>query len=161
MRLATLIHHDLRTQYRYGIVVALIVATGAYALGLRLLGPIMTAELAAFILYTESSVLGFFLLGGLTLLEANEGGRTALGMTPVRSITYVLAKVLSLSLLCVAAGYLIALLGGLTLNPSLFLVIAVSSVFYTALGLAFSVRFSTITGYLFGGGAVLTLLILP
>lgn len=161
MKIIYLLRYDFVAQWRYGISVALLAATVAYAAVIASLSTVMTDKLAAFVLYTEPSVLGFFLIGALSLIERREGSQVALAVTPVHSVDYVISKVVSLSLLATFSAAIIAVIANFELNIALLIAAFVTAATYTAFGLVISFKFESVAGYLFGGGFFLTMAIAP
>ena len=161
-RLATLVAHETRLQYRYGIygAYAFVVAfyLAALAFGAGLLPPVFIA----FVVYSDPAVLGFFFLGALMMLEKAEGVRFALSVSPVSASDYFWAKAAPLALLGIAAvAVMTPLFHGAINWPLLLVAVLVTSLTYIGIGVPIALRFHTVTGYLIGSIGVLLPVILP
>lgn len=160
--ITTLIVHDARLQFRYGIYAAYGVVLGLYVGLLLTFGPLVPAWALALLIYTDPAALGFFFLGALMMLERAEGVRMALSVTPVGATAYAAAKVATLTTMALLASVTIAAAhpGGSNL-ALLFLTVALTSVQYIGIGIPIALHFRTVSGYLLGSAAFLTPLIAP
>lgn len=151
---------DVRLQVRYGFYTVYAVLTVAYVLGLALVPPAFRERTLALLVLTDPSVLGFYFVSALVLVEKREGTLDALAVSPLGVRGYLLAKLCSLSALAVAASVTLALLAhprGVDL-PLLVGGVALTSAFFVSVGLVAVSRFDTIEDYFFsalGYGAVM------
>lgn len=161
-RVATLIVHDARLQWRYGIYAAYAVVLLMYGAIITSAGDQVPAWVAATIVFTDPAALGFFFLGALMMLERSEGVRAALTVAPIAAADYLGAKAATLTAMAlVASAVLSALLHG-SRNPALLLVaVALTSLQYVGIGVPIALRFRTVSGYLVGSAGFLTPLIAP
>lgn len=161
-RLATLLAHDARLQFRYGVYAAYAVVVLFYAAVFYLGGAIMPRWLLALVIATDPSVVGFFFLGGLMLLEKAEAARMALAMAPVTAGEYLIAKTATLTAVALVAVVILGLLvpGGVDWPVYLIATVA-ASVQFVGLGALFALRFRTVTGYLIGSAGLMLPIILP
>lgn len=105
----------------------------------------------------------FYFVAGLVLLEKAEGTLTSLVVTPLRAEEYLVARVLSLSLLAALESLLIVvLIYGFHFNP-LPLVVGMLLLggFYTLAGFVAIVRYDSINAYVIPSGFVVLVLLLP
>jgi fluoroquinolone transport system permease protein len=161
-RLAVLSRHDVRLQWRYGILLAYVVVTAFYA---ALLGwglPHLPSWTLALIVFTDPAAISFFFLGALMMLERAEGVRNALSTTPLLPGEYLFAKGTTLTALAVAACGILSLFASPGGNlPLLLITVALTSVQYLGIGVPIALRFRTVSGYLVGSTAFLIPLIAP
>ncbi|MBV7380442.1 hypothetical protein [Maritimibacter dapengensis] len=158
----SLLGHDARLQFRYGIYYAYAFVVGFYVVTIWSLGAALPGWFVGLLIYTDPAVVGFFFLGALMMLEKSEGVRAALGITPMTASDYFWAKTVTLSTLSVVAvlAMSVALHKGanlLVLLPTVFL----TSVFYLGIGVQVTRLFSTVTSYLMGSMLVLLPIVLP
>ncbi|WP_417584204.1 hypothetical protein [Pelagibacterium sp.] len=154
--LATLLAHDLRLQYRYGIHAAYGAVVALYAAILVLAGPYIPDWFVGLLIYSDPSALGFFFLGGLMLLEKGEGVRSALAIAPVSARTYLLAKTITLTTLALAAVIVLALARAHPTDWAILIsTVALTSVFYVGIGIPIALRFKTVNAYLLGSALLL------
>jgi fluoroquinolone transport system permease protein len=160
--LATLLRHDLRLQYRYGIYVAYGVVVALYTLALVALGPSVPDWVVALIVFSDPSALGFFFLGGLMLLEKGEGVRAALAVSPASARAYLLAKAATLTGLALLAVVVLGVAKSGSVRWELLLpTVVLTSAFYIGIGAGFALRFRTVNGYMLGSAALLLPIIAP
>lgn len=130
-RLATLIAHDARLQFRYGIYFAYAFVIGFYVLALTYGGPYLPSWVPALIIFTDPSVLGFFFLGALMMLEKAENTRNALAMTPISAGNYFWAKTATLTTMALGAvAVLTPFLHQGTNTPMLLAIVALTSIMF-------------------------------
>jgi fluoroquinolone transport system permease protein len=160
--LVTLVAHEARLQYRYGIYVAYAFVVAFYVFVLVWGGAFLPPAFIAFIIYSDPAVLGFFFLGALMMLEKAEGVRAALSVTPMAAGDYFIAKVLPLTLLGLMAAALMAVLVHGTVDwPVLVGAIVLTSLTYLGVGVPVALTFRTVTSYLIGSSGLLMPIVLP
>lgn len=162
------LRRDLRLQWRQGFWLAYALVCLAYVLVLQLFasdpaGLGLRGLLTKLVLFSDPSVLGFFFIGGLMLLERSEGTLDGGFASPLRVQEWMLAKLGSLTLLAVFSSFAIALpLCGSSVRP-LWLLAAIipTSTCFVLVGIVAGTRFSTVNRYLLGGGLLSMPLLLP
>ncbi len=161
-RIAALLVHDVRLQYRYGIYAAYAVVVALYAALLVSAGPSLPAWVAPLLIFIDPAGVGFIFLGALMLLERSEGVRPALAASPVGATDYLVSKLVTLTGMALVASLVLMAVGHGPANAPLVLAtVALTSVMYVAIGVLFARRFATVNAYLIGAGALLTPLIVP
>lgn len=161
-RLATLIVHDARLQYRYGIYLAYAFVIALYVGILVSAGPWLPAWGPALIIFTDPAALGFFFLGALMMLEKSERVRTALAVAPLSAADYYLAKLVTLTGLVLVACAILVLFLHQGADPALLLLtVALTSIQYVGIGVPIAMTFRTVNGYLIGSAGFLTPVIAP
>jgi fluoroquinolone transport system permease protein len=160
--LATLIRHDARLQFRYGIYAAYAVVVALYVAALASLGSRLPPAATAFIIFSDPAALGFFFLGGLVMLERSEGVRAPLAVTPMTVSDYLGAKILTLTGVALVACVALYLAGQHSGDlPLLLATVALTSILYVGLGVPVALGFRTVSGYLMGSVAFLTPVVAP
>lgn len=161
-RLATLIVHDMRLQYRYGIYLAYAFVIALYVGILVSVGPWLPAWGPALIIFTDPAALGFFFLGALMMLEKSERVRTALAVAPLSAADYYLAKLVTLTGLALVSCAILMLFLHQSADPALLLLtVALTSIQYVGIGVPIALTFRTVNGYLIGSAGFLTPVIAP
>lgn len=161
-RLAALVGHDIRLQYRYGIYAAYGFVVVVYAAVLVAVGPSLPAWVAPALIYIDPAGVGFIFLGALMLLERSEGVRRALAASPLGAAHYLAAKLVTLTGMALIASAVLMVLSHRPADAPLLLVtVALTSLMYVGIGVLCARRFATVNGYLVGAGALLTPLIAP
>ena len=157
-----LVRHDLRLQYRYGILAAYAFVVGFYVLILLLGRHYLPDWAIALVIYTDPAAVGFFFLGALMLLERVEGARVALAASPATSRQYLLGKLVTLTGLALAAA--LALLAVHARAPEPLLLLAatgLTSVAFIGIGVPIALHFATVNAYLMGSSVLLMPIIAP
>ncbi|HEV7275122.1 MAG TPA: hypothetical protein VGN80_02435 [Devosiaceae bacterium] len=161
-RLQTLLVHDARLQFRYGIYAAYGVVVVFYVAVLVWTAPWLPAWAPAVVIFTDPAALGFFFLGALLMLERSEGVRPALAVSPVSPAEYLLGKLATLTTVSVvAAAVLVAVLHRPADPLLLLLTVALTAIQYIGIGMPIGLRFRTVNGYLIGSAGFLLPLIGP
>ncbi len=102
------------------------------------------------LVFIDPSVLGLFFIGGMVLLEKEQGIIELLYITPLKVGEYLLSKLLTLGILSIIAGVIIAVVvyKGET-NFLLFISgILLTSILFTLIGFIISTRTKSINEYL-------------
>lgn len=150
MRMLSALRFDIRFQFRHGFYYAYLIVSLLYIVMLRFMPPEVGKYVSVLLLFSDPAVLGFFFIGGIILLEKSQNTLESLFVTPFRIHEYIAAKVLSLTLIALAASFAIISLSYSTrFSPiPLFLGVMLSSFFFTLLGLVLAVRARSLNSFL-------------
>ncbi len=107
MRLLHAVWADMRFQLKQGFYLVYVLITIMYLILLSFLPEKALSVALPLIVFSDPSVLGLFFIGGIILLEKVQGVLTVLVVSPLRTIEYILAKVISLALIAVLAAFAI------------------------------------------------------
>lgn len=163
MRLLNALANDVRYQMKYGFYILYAFMTLLY-LGILYLIPNEHKGIAAsIILLTDPAALGFFFIGGIWLLEKGEGVHNFYVVSPLRPFEYCAAKFLSLSLISVLSGVLIAAfsMAARVNYPALATGLMLGSGFFTLAGLYTATYAKSVNHYMLIGVIPGTVLIAP
>ncbi len=151
MRLLKAIKQDILFQLRHGFYYAYGLVSIIYIILLRLLPTEIRSFAATFIIFTDPAVMGAFFIGGIVLLEKGQGVLQHLFITPLRVTEYVLSKVISLMLISLLSSLIIVVSAfGFDFNVFSFIFgVALSSIFFTLIGLLLAVRVRSVNEYLY------------
>lgn len=149
-RLLSAMLFEVRLQARQGFYAAYVLISAFYIIILRLIpeGDMKTTA-HALITFSDPSMLGFYFVGGLVLLEKNQRILDPLMVTPLTLDEYMLSKVVSLAALSMASGAVIRF-GALGFEGEWFGFLAglfFTSVFFTLFGLGVAVRCHGVNQY--------------
>lgn len=164
MRLLNALKADIIFQYRQGFYWIYLLITLVY---MTIMSKLPEGNIKAvgvmLAVFSDPSMLGFFFIGGIVMLEKVQGVIKYLGVTPVYSWEYLLAKALSLSLVSLAAGSLITKVTykGEVRFGLLLLGILLSSVFFTLYGFLIAAWARTINQYFIKMVPFMVLIALP
>ncbi|MEL6135035.1 MAG: ABC transporter permease, partial [Bacteroidota bacterium] len=149
--LANTIKWDLLIQNKYQIINVLFAVTGLYLLLLWLVPALRFDELLILLVFFDPSMLGLTFIGALVLFEKGDNTLEALVVTPIKLWQYLWSKALSLTIMAVLSGILIAGMGhgwG-QIDYSLFIPgVALTSILYALMGLGLVANVQTLNGYL-------------
>ena len=163
MRALTAAVFDVRFQFRHGFYYAYLVVCILYILIIRSLTGEAASIVATLLIFSDTSVLGFFFVGGVILLEKDQRTLETLFVSPLRIYEFIIAKILSLAVLSVVMSLVIMVFSiGTSFKPVLFLAgVLLSSAFFTLLGITFSAYSRSINVYLFKSSFGIMLIFLP
>ncbi|WP_228552242.1 fluoroquinolone export ABC transporter permease subunit [Gracilibacillus salitolerans] len=154
---------DVRFQFRHGFYAAYALVSVIY-IGLLLLVPASYVEqTSVLIIFTDPSVLGFFFVGGLVLLEKDQSIFNTLFVSPIRIHDYLISKVLSLTLLAMVSSSIIFFVVHQHHVDYLPFLIAVMfcSIFFTLLGILLAARVDSVNMFLYTSPLIVIVFYLP
>ncbi|CAH0119327.1 Fluoroquinolones export permease protein [Paenibacillus sp. CECT 9249] len=163
MRLASAFVYDMKLQFRHGFYYAYLFISAAYIVLLRLMPREYKETASILITFSDPSVLGFFFIGGLVLLEKGQNVYDNLFVTPYRPAEYIVSKTLSLTLLSVVTSYAVHV-GAFGFHTNLLLYVtgvALTSFFFTLIGMGLAVRCQTLNGFFFMSTLYTFVFVLP
>ncbi len=109
MRLLNALRADIRFQFKQGFYLVYLLLTLAYMVILSRL-PLEWKRIAVpLTVFSDPSMVGFFFIGAIVMLEKVQGVLQYVTVTPLRAIEYLLAKVISLTMVAVTAGIMITI----------------------------------------------------
>jgi fluoroquinolone transport system permease protein len=163
MRLLDLLKMDVLFQVRHGFYYAYALVSAFYIGVLLFLPESIIQEASIFIIFTDPSVLGFFFVGGLVLLERNQSIFNSLFVTPISIHAYLWSKVLSLTLLAtITSSFIFYFIHhhSFAFLPFMMAVLF-CSVFFTLLGIVLAVRVPSINAFLYTSPLLVIIFYLP
>lgn len=163
MRLISSLKQDITFQYRHGFYYAYLVVTIIYIFILKFLPASYQNDFLVFVIFSDTSILGYFFIGGIVLLEKGQGILNNIFITPLRLYEYIISKALSLSFLSLLASITIVFFTHCPpINLSLFMAgVFLSNLCFTFLGLAISARSVNVNSYLLTASLIIIPFCLP
>lgn len=163
MRILYALKADVKFQFKQGFYTVYVLLTIMYMVILSPLSREIKEILVPLVVFSDPSMVGFFFIGAISMLERVQGVMQYLAITPLRSREYLLSKVISLTLLALTAGTLITLLiyEGPVNWPLLYVGILLSSSFFTLYGFKASASSHTMNQYFLNMIPYLLLVVLP
>lgn len=150
MRIAGALKTDFKFQVKQGFYVIYLFITIFYMIILSFLPKDYLKIILPILIFSDPSVVGFFFIGGIIMLEKLQGILSCIVVTPLRIKEYILSKVISLSILAVVAGSAIALVSGYEGQIN-FIILALGiffiSVFFVLVGIVVVVGCKTLNQY--------------
>jgi fluoroquinolone transport system permease protein len=163
VRVVNALKADVRFQFKQGFYLVYILLTLIYMVILGKLPQEWKSTVIPLVLFSDPSMVGFFFIGALVMLEKVQGVIQYVVVTPLRSMEYLLAKVVSLTILAIAATIMITLATyGYQLNWFLLiLAVILTSSFFVFYGFIVAVRCTTLNQYFIRMIPYLLLIVLP
>lgn len=163
MRLFSSIKADIMFQFRHYLYYVYLIISALYVLLLYFIPSPTKEKMAMFLLFSDCSFLGAFFIGGIVLLEKDQGIYHHTFVTPIKVAEFIWSKVISLAIISLASSFIIFVCSfGFTFKL-VFLVIGVTlnSIFASLLGIIFAVRVNSINQYLLLSPLFVTIFFLP
>jgi fluoroquinolone transport system permease protein len=107
MRLLYAVWADIRFQFKQGFYLVYVLITVMYLIILSFLPKDILSVGLPLVVFSDPSVLGLFFIGGIIMLEKMQGILSVLVVSPLRTIEYILSKVISLAFVSVLAAFAI------------------------------------------------------
>jgi len=163
MRLLSATWADIRFQVTHGFYMVYVIITIMYLIILSFLPENIFSAALPLVVFSDPSVLGLFFIGGIILLEKGQGVLMVLVVSPLRSQEYILAKVISLTLISVLAAMAITYFSHYP-NVNWWLLIIstiLTSSIFTLLGIMINAGCNTVNQYMLKTIPYMLLFILP
>ncbi|SDM95685.1 ABC transporter permease [Acetanaerobacterium elongatum] len=164
MRLKNALRSDIQFQFRQGLYLLYILVTAVYIIVLQKLpGGEVRQYLAALTIYTDPAIVGFFFIGGIVMLEKQQGVLDCLAVTPLSPAEYLFSKAISFGMLSLFATVVIVFAAvGAEGNLLLLLIsVGVSSVCFTFFGFLAAGSCRTVNQYFVRAVPMMLAAILP
>ncbi|PKP06578.1 MAG: ABC transporter [Bacteroidetes bacterium HGW-Bacteroidetes-5] len=163
MRLLNAIISDIRFQSKQGFYLVYVIITVMYLIILSLLPESFLRIALPLVVFSDPSVLGLFFIGGIIMLEKGQGVIQVLVVSPLTTVEYIIAKVISLSVVAVVAASAITILSSSeTINWFLFLTsVVLTSGIFTLCGVVINAGCNNVNQYILKTIPYMLLLVLP
>ncbi|MDO9633551.1 MAG: hypothetical protein Q7J05_00720 [Paludibacter sp.] len=107
MRLLHAVWADMRFQMKQGFYLVYVMITIMYLIILSFLPQNILSIALPLVVFSDPSVLGLFFIGGIVMLEKVQGVLSVLVVSPLRTMEYILSKVISLAFVSVLVAFAI------------------------------------------------------
>jgi fluoroquinolone transport system permease protein len=163
MRLVHAVWADIRFQFKQGFYLVYVLITAMYLIILSFLPENILSIGLPLVVFSDPSVLGLFFIGGIIMLEKMQGILSVLVVSPLRTIEYILSKVISLAFVSVLAAFAIT---GFSNYGSvnwflLFFSTVLTSAVFTLCGIMITAGCNTVNQYMIKTVPYMLLLVLP
>lgn len=149
MRIKSLLIGDIRFQFKYGFYFLYLVFTIFYICLLYVLPARWREQGAVLMVFTDPAAMGLFFMGAIVLFEKGERVLDSIAISPVKSMEYVISKLVSIGLISTIVGLLIGLGGGVISNPLLFAAgVFFGSCLFSAVGLMVAANIRTLNQFI-------------
>ncbi len=163
MRLLYALRADIKFQLKQGFYTVYILLTIMYMVILSPFSREIKEILVPLVVFSDPSMVGFFFIGAISMLERVQGVMQYVAITPLHSREYLLSKVISLTILALTAGTLITLFiyEGPVNWPLFYVGILLSSSFFTLYGFKASASSHTMNQYFLNMIPYMLIIVLP
>lgn len=163
MRLLHAVWADIRFQFKQGFYLVYILITVMYLIILSFLPEDILSVGLPLVVFSDPSVLGLFFIGGIIMLEKMQGILSVLVVSPLRTIEYILSKIISLAFVSVLAAFAIT---GFSHYGSVnwllvFLSTVLTSGIFTLCGIMITAGCSTVNQYMIKTVPYMLVFVLP
>jgi len=108
-RLKNAVFSDILFQWKHGFYIIYLVISLVYVVILNQFPKLWLSKAVPIVIFSDPTVLGIFFIGGILLLEKEQGILMTLSITPLRTKEYVLSKLISLTAVAIFSTVLITL----------------------------------------------------
>ncbi|MEX1378016.1 MAG: ABC transporter permease [Eubacteriales bacterium] len=149
-RTLSCINADIKFQLKHGFYTVYIVLSMLYIIIMSFISQDALKYVLPILVYMDPAGLGLFFIGGMILMEKEQGILSLLYITPLKVNEYIVSKVTTLGLISALAGTAVSL-ASYRLQCNYFLLFAgtfLVSIFFTLLGIWIVSRTKTVNEYL-------------
>ncbi len=148
MRVGQLVLWDMRFLLKHGFYFIYAVTTLLYLFVLSAIPGSWREKGAAIMIFSDPAAMGLFFMGAIVLLEKNQRVLNALTISPVKVQEYIVSKVISLCVLSLLVGIVIAIAAGIENILSVLLGTAFASIIFTLFGLIVAVQIKSLNQFM-------------
>lgn len=161
-RILNSITADIKFQMKHGFYAVYVVLSIMYIVILNFIPMSAKSVVLPILVYTDPAALGMFFIGGMVLLEKEQGVLSLLYITPLKVHEYIISKVLTLGIISTLAAVGISLVVNIQTNYILLILgTLLSAIFYTLIGFLMASKSKTVNDYILKIVPVAMLVILP
>lgn len=135
MRIRKLILGDIRFQFKYGFYFVYAVFTVFYICLLFAFPADYRGKAATLLIYTDPAAMGLFFMGAIILFEKSQRVIDSIAVSPVKVNEYIVSKVVSIGLIGILAGSIIAMTAHSNHLPFVILGTFLGSIIFSLIGL--------------------------
>ncbi len=163
IRMLNAIKADVTFQLKQGFYLVYILLTIIYMLIVHQLPEHMRIVVVPIVIFFDPSIVGFFFIGGIVMLEKTQGILDFLIVTPLRSKEYLMAKAISMAMLAILASCAITLVAyqGEVRWSLLILGIGISALIFTLYGFFVAAKCKSLNAYFIKMIPYMLLIVLP
>lgn len=149
MRVLNAIKGDIKFQRKAGFYILYALITIIYIV---VIGAITDEELkrkvAVSLILSDPAAMGLFFMGAIVLLEKNQHIPIALAVSPLKDGEYVLAKVVSISVISTIVAVILALVSGITNILMVILGTILMCIIFSLLGLIIACKIKSLNQFI-------------
>lgn len=147
MRLGSLTLWDVKFQIKYGFYLLYGILTALYLGVLFAMPDAWRESAAALLIFSDPAAMGLFFMGAIVLLEKSQRVPCAFAVSPLKTMEYILAKVLSLCAIALVVAAILAIAAKVENLPAALLGTALSGVIFTLLGIIVATKIASLNQF--------------
>ena len=113
-RLMNVVKGDVQCQYKYGFYLVYSLFALLYITVVRSLPGSWQSKTIAIMLFSDPAAMGLFFMGALVLFEKSQRVMDSIAISPMRVGEYIIGKIISIGIIGVVSGLIIAGFSGYT-----------------------------------------------
>lgn len=162
MKVLPLIIGDIRFQYKYGFYFVYAVFTLFYIIVLNLLPEDWIERLALVMIFSDPTAFGLFFMGAIIHLEMSEKTIDSIYVAPVTARDYLIAKLVSLSIISLLVGLVIGISVQVIHHPFWFVIgLVLGSMIFSTIGMIAAFKSHTLNQFFFMIIPTLIMIMIP
>lgn len=162
MKQIKLILGDIYFQYKYGFYLLYALFTLTYIALLYFLPDSWKSIASAVIIFSDPALIGLIFMGSIILFEKSERVLNSIAVSPISVQQYIISKVVSITVISLISGILIAWIAGeIAYIPTFFIGISLGSFLFSLIGLIFSIKSATLNSFLLKTMPLMSVAMIP
>lgn len=140
---------DIKFQWKHGFFLIYGIVSFIYLIILSQLPHSVLDYALPIIVFSDPSILGLFFIGGMVLLEKEQGVLQLLAVTPLTIKEYIISKICSLMLIALMASLLITVMSTYKSVNYFVLILGIvfTSAFFTLVGIMISTKAKNVNAF--------------
>lgn len=141
MRIWSLLHGDIRFQFKYGFYFLYLVFSILYISLIFSFPQAWREKAVVLLIFTDPAAMGLYFMGAIVLFEKSERVLDSVAVSPVKPYEYMLSKLFSIGVISVIVGFAIGFFSNaVDITMHLMLGIFLCSCLFSAVGLIKAVK---------------------
>lgn len=162
MKIIKLLRGDIHFQYKYGFYLLYAFFTLVYITILHFLPDSWQEVASTIIIFSDPALIGLVFMGAIVLFEKSERVLNTIAVSPITVHQYIISKVLSISIISLICGVLIAWVSAdIAYLPTFVLGVSLGSILFSLIGLIMSANSSTLNSFLLKVMPIMSLAMIP
>lgn len=127
--------HEIKLQWMNGLYIIYLLVNLIYIFALGYVPQEYKALVTTLLILSDPTFLGMIFVGGILLLEKNQGIPKGIGISPLGSYGYVISKVISLLVIALVTSISLMVTGGIEITVTKVIGILLGSSIFTMMGI--------------------------
>jgi fluoroquinolone transport system permease protein len=150
LRIKNILVGDIRFQFKYGFYFLYTIFLVMYVGILSMLSGTVKTNVGNILIYSDPAAMGMFFMGAIVLLEKSQRVLDSIAISPVTPAEYIVGKIISIGLVSLIVGGILAVYVGSGNLPLTLLGIMMASCMFSCLGLIVGSVIRSLNQYVIG-----------